>query len=242
LETIIYPLIPSIWGEEIKYSLRSIDKFLNLDFRVIVYGSYKPNWLNTNVVEFVLSPIFESSVVPKVQFNQGIIYKKIIAREDIDNFIFFNDDIYLIQPISSLDKVYFRDTKLFTEPVNKTNNSWRRLLQNTRRRLQNEGNTSYNFETHIPYKIDAKKLSSLLPVLEGTELLATSYYNTFGPKENLCRCNAVKTGCYDTHAVHSCIEELKLDTHIWFNHNDNGLAVAKNVLPKMFPKKSKFEC
>lgn len=243
--TLVYPVIESDWGEEFKYSLRSIDANLKTDYRVIVYGTYKPKWLDDSKVEFILFPKQKtgSYKVPETQFNQGLIYKDLIARNDIDDFVFFNDDIYLLKETDTLDTVYVVDNRLFMYQGEKSHrNTWKKALVRTRRCSYLDGFTSCNFETHLPYLINTDKMSTLTEVLEGTELLATRYYNKYPPEMKLARCGAVKISCHSELAVDSCLEEFKLKSHMWFNHNDDGLNAAKVILPKMFPDKSRFEC
>jgi len=245
---IVYPLVESEWGEEIKYSLRSLDKFIQIEFRVIIYGTYKPDWLDTSKVDFILMPKFIPIVKgTSTQFNQGLIYQMLIARTDIDDFIFFNDDIYLLQPIFNFNRVYMLDSKFNSAPP-KSKNTWHKLLYNTRKDLAYRKCTTFNFETHLPYLINCQKLSKLKSVLKGEKLLATTYFNIYdvGAKPLV---STVKIGCYGPVNAKILGENLfemnksKFENanFKFFNHNNGGLPLAKFVLPKLFPNPSKFE-
>jgi len=239
---IIYPYIKSRWGEELKYSLRSIDKNLKSDFRVIIYGTKAPDWLNLDTVEFILSKKYISpSKIGSTQFNQGIIFQKIIDRTDLDDFVFFNDDIYLIKELNDLSKVYFSSKKPPVVNVFTERNSWNLARYNTIKRLMGQGYEGINYETHLPYKINTKKLKRLQKVLSGEELLATCYYNTYNVKPESHR-NKVSVLFYKDEHFSESLKKLNSGDYYWLNHNDNGLGVVKEYLEKTFTRKSKFEC
>ena len=242
---IVYPYVPSKWDEELKYSLRSLDKYLKSDYRVIIYGTMKPNWLNTDKLEFIKCEQYNApNNIPRTQFNQGLIYQKIINRGDINDFIFFNDDIYLLQDIESLNKVYMHSVgsePLLPSAIPGNWNGWHTMLNESRTSLKNRRLTYYNYESHLPYPINVEKLKELTMVLTGQRLLATIYYNVnkYG-KTQLC--SKVKIGCYREKGIEVARSKFGDPKYKFFNHNDEALPLAKEMLPQLFPEKSRFEC
>ncbi len=240
---VVYPYIPSKWGEELKYSLRSLDKNLKTPYRVIIYGSECPEWLDTNEVEFILSkcdkaPQFD---IGCTQYNQGLIYKSIIDRGDIDEFVFFNDDIYLIKETDDLSVVYVGANNTYKRTEFASGNTWKMALHNTRASMRDQGYTSFNYETHLPYPIKTAELAKLDKVLSGEYLLATTYYNKLITHE-CCSYKEVTVMSYSENNVSHKLKEFDDSSKMWFNHNDSGLRVAETILPRLFPTRSKFEC
>lgn len=223
---IIYPVIESEW-EELKFSLRSLDKHLKTDYRVILYATYIPEWI-TNV-DIIFTPRAHSPNFPHTQYNQGLIFQRII-KSAIKEFVFFNDDIYLLEDQTNLDNVYHVAHDQPKENLSK--NRWNQRLWCTRDSLTKQGLPNVNYETHLPYTIETSKLATLDKVLTGEHLLATSYYNKYYPGETT-NCNTVKSGLYR--------KQSKYVKRRWFNHSDEGLDTAKEILPKLFPNKSRFE-
>lgn len=88
--TIVYPLTTQIDYCELKYSLRSIEKYLPAPFEVVIVGDNMPEWIN-NVTQIELPDI-------KGQ-NQYSVRRKIIAALHYasSEIFFFNDDIYLLE-------------------------------------------------------------------------------------------------------------------------------------------------
>ncbi len=248
--TVVYPLIKSKWGEEIKYSLRSLERFAEMDCRVIIYSDYIPEWLDTNAVELVRIPKFKHmSPGTGTQFNQGLIFQMLIDRPDVEDFVFFNDDIYLLQPIFTFNQVYMLKGTL-NRAMPKLSNAWYTLLHETRIDLDNRGHSSFNYETHLPYPVNCNKLRLHPEVLKGQQLMATAYYNYRGVGAKPLA-SSVKISYMGEPAVNGnsraediyqrYADQFGNPKYKFFNHNDAGLPLAKYILPLLFPNKSRFE-
>lgn len=239
--TIIYPYKKSRWQHELRYSLRSIAKFLKIDHHIIIYSDCKLDYLKN--IEIIVERQPESKIkkIPKSQYAQGFIYQKIIARNDITDFYYFNDDIYLLKPTFTLSKIYkLNSRQIIDDPPQRPLNPWHRLLYETRIQLAMEGKTSFNFETHLPYFLNCDKLAKLPKVLMGENLLATTYYNTYlNNTTDVPLCTDIKIGSYNRRNIKEKIK--KMGTAKFFNHNDAGILLAIKQLPILFPEKCRYE-
>ncbi|HET6226153.1 MAG TPA: hypothetical protein VFF27_07725 [Bacteroidia bacterium] len=91
-QTVLYPLASQIDYTELKYSLRSIEKYLTPPFDVVVVGDTIPEWIN-NVTQIELGDA-------KGRPNYSVRRKVLAGLEYVDEFLFMNDDIYLLQTSS----------------------------------------------------------------------------------------------------------------------------------------------
>src|SRR6478735_3971728 len=86
---VVYPLAAQINNEELRYSLRSIEKYLKPPFEVVIIGDHVPDWLN-NAAQIWIPDV-------KGQ-NQYSVRRKVMAALSYEKEIFFmNDDFYLLE-------------------------------------------------------------------------------------------------------------------------------------------------
>lgn len=88
--TVVYPLTIQSDYTELRYSLRSIEKYLKFD-EVVIVGDYIPDWIN-NVTQIHIPDV-------QGQNNYSVRRKVIAALHYVDDFLFFNDDFYLLKPV-----------------------------------------------------------------------------------------------------------------------------------------------
>lgn len=88
MKTVVYPLTVQLDYTELKYSLRSLDKFLPKPFEVVIVGNVIPDWI-TNVTQIELPDVTGRPML-------SVRRKVIAALHYRDEFLFMNDDIYLI--------------------------------------------------------------------------------------------------------------------------------------------------
>lgn len=230
---LIIPLIKSKWGEEIKFSLRSWDKYYTQDLNVFILGNYKPDWLcNVEHIE-----------VKQTGFNteQNIAHAFKYAADNFDEFIWSNDDIYLLDYLTYDDlkiPYYLQD---LSGVKNRKSNRWGQLLWKTIDRLSENGKTLMNGETHTPYYYVGNKINQIFETYgidKGDGLLRTAYLNNFYSVDEMLNIKDKKIGFYDKRKM------LKGETKdkLFLNHDDDGLSDdVKMLLYLRFPEKSKFE-
>ncbi len=228
----VYPLVPSKWGQEIRYSLRSLDLYFRDTFQVLILGE-KPSWM-TNVSN--VNNLDRQGVPTDV--NMGIKYKW-CAENLSGEFVFLADDVYLLKSaciediklttyISDLNLVKIRGTR-----------RWQKLLWSTYDRAKELGYHGYNFETHLPKYIEVDKLKEvikLFQITEGKHLLHQAYYSVFPYNDPIKETR--KVGYYNKNDALN----PQFGDAMWLNHDDNGLTnQLKTSIISKFQTPSKFE-
>lgn len=85
---VVYPLTVQIDNTELRYSLRSLDKYLHAPFEVVLVGDIIPEWL-TNITQIELPDV-------RGQHLYSVRRKVIAALQYASEVFFMNDDIYLL--------------------------------------------------------------------------------------------------------------------------------------------------
>lgn len=136
--TVCYPLALEIDHIELRYSLRSIDKYLTPPFEVVIVGDQMPEWVN-NVTNIEL---------PDVRGRKQLsIKRKILAAlEYAEEILFFNDDVFLLQPQDKFPYYWHGMLKKYTE-------SGSRPLLN---RLETLQKPTKHFDGHMPLIYDQR--------------------------------------------------------------------------------------
>ncbi len=215
--TIMYPLQAQKDYTELKYSLRSIEKFFKPPYEVVVVGDHIPDWL-TGVIQIT---------VPDIPGRKQLtIKKKIIAALRFWPEIFFmNDDIFLLRPSSgSIPNYWHGNIKSYGE-------SGARPLHE---QLQNMKKQTRFFDVHIPIIYDRR----FIKVFEHffSDVIVKSCY------VNFLDLPGTPTNDYKVNRK-SKPEEITrmLGDRICFSTGPSGLPYAIPVLEKLFPDKSQFE-
>lgn len=256
--SIIYPYVHSYAKfQELLYSMRSIAAFFQGEYKVFVIGD-KPPWLSDEAV-FIHAPVIGKVPVRDVVSKM----KTIIAREDVsENFIWMNDDEYLMNPVSEddlktpkgiedLDRVWrTKKGKVLT------NTGYRRNMWNTFHELKRNKLPAINTCTHLPFYYNKKMLNLVLDryaVSDNKYLITLLYHNNlYEPADYqfINNYNGYKVALYLNRV--SSIGQLEAkcakakffnhsDTGYRKNHNGKGVSIIQQFLKKKFPAKSKFE-
>lgn len=226
------------WNQELRYSLRSIDKYLYGVFNVTIIGD-EPDWdfKNINYIPFKTNFQHDNKEIVK---NHDISSKIFKATELFDKFILFLDDHYLLKP-TTIDYLKINTIIEDLNKIKRPNNSrfWVKQLWKTFDRCKELGLYGWNYETHIPRFIDsdiARSAFSLFNLYED-ELFFTAYGNLEYYQNKVLPSKFSKTGFYSKNQK---IPE-NIDT-VFLNHNDSGLSKELiYFIQNRFPKKSIFE-
>lgn len=228
---VIIPLIKSKWSEEIRFSLRSWDKFYSDKMELILIGDFKPDWFKGNHIHI------QQSKKKTTEENLANIWWFIL--NECDDFIWTNDDIYLMKEISfsELEKpLYLQD---LNQVKIRNMNRWGRLLWRTTDKLKEKDLTIFNGECHTPYYYQnhlIKKIFYDYEIHIGKGLLRTAYINNFYDKDELVPMGNKKCGFYSP-------SNIKInESSIYLNHDDFGLTSSlKSKIEELFPWKSRWE-
>lgn len=246
---IIYPNVEQfVQWEEMKYSLRSLEKnLIGVNFNMWIVGEL-PAWINPEEVNFI--PVEYSGQTPRID----ILHKHlaVINHADIgEEYFWMNDDIYFV------NKVMYADMCL-PVVVNNLNDSiallspqtiWGRDNIRTLNLLKEEGLSTWNYGVHIPHRFEKSKLKFLIGkynMLADPIVLTQIYYNywfkdwlpywdTVDLKNNQGFCINRENPNWEN-------VKAQLKVKKYMNNAESGMTDELQVLiKKLFPAKSKFE-
>lgn len=148
---------PTEWADnEIRYSLRSLDKYGSGYDRIFIIGG-KPSFLDYDKI-IHLEHVDNYHVV---EYN---VFRKLVylsENTDItDNFILFNDDFYLLQEMDLSKMPYYYKRERIAVKY-KCSNTFNDMAVLTRQFLLKYKKTIYDFKPHYPIIYNKQKLKEL---------------------------------------------------------------------------------
>lgn len=221
----------SHWNDnELKYSLRSIEKHLKNYRDVYVIGNV-PRFQYQNI-KFI--HIIEKSIYPAVN-----IFRKIetacMTDEISDEFLFFNDDHFLLSDFNATRLPYFYKGYLVSQLSNPTD-----YAETVRNTIAILGDSAKDFDIHTPIIYDKQKFRELMVSFDWNKphgyCIKSLYCNALGIK-----------GVYETDGKFTKPkneDQLRkwVETHKIFSIDDTALTnLVKNRFQLLYPEKSKYE-
>jgi len=156
----IYSHQASRWrGQELKYSLRSLERYGRNYGKVYLVGDKAP-YLNDKIIHIEKA---DDSTYAK----ERRIYEKLLLAcqtKDISNpFIFFNDDFFLTKEID-LSKIGYYFNRSLEDKLNlmQTKGQYWRAMNNTREALISKGLPTTHFDIHYPMKYYKDKFIEIM--------------------------------------------------------------------------------
>jgi Stealth protein CR2, conserved region 2 len=142
---IVFPIrnAGSFWNNnELRYSLRSIEKHLHGYRKIWIIGE-RPLWLTKNIIHI---PHPDDFIYPARNIYAKI--KKACQYQELsENFLFFNDDHFLLSDFNASEFPYFYRGNL--KDV-KNNTVYQETVNNTIRSLESRNLPTLDFDTHTP--------------------------------------------------------------------------------------------
>ena len=103
-------------------------------------------------------------------------------KELTDDFIMFNDDFFIMQPMSRVEPLYRcsldEHIAILESKFNKPNN-YSQLLRNCNEELKKLGKTQLSYELHTPFVFNKEKLAKLLDKFPDQHCTRTLYGNLY---------------------------------------------------------------
>ena len=164
---------------ELIYSVRSLCK--NLPFRKL--------WFIGGCPEGILPDVAHSfNRISNIKTrNTSEMFKLVCKIDNIsDDFIFFNDDFYIMQPMTELPARYWKTLDEKIELMHKIYGStrWSGLLEIASDALKAKQCTTYNFELHAPMVFNKEKLERVIKKFPGVPCKRSLYGNYYKLYEN----------------------------------------------------------
>lgn len=209
---------------ELKYSLRSVEKFLSGYHKVFIVGRL-PKWVNKDKVVYI--PFVDGT---RKQHN---IFSKIITAIDngISNrFMFWNDDHYLLKPLKSFQLKYYYE-KTTDYHFEKREGKYKTAI----------GNTSHGnfYDVHTPIIYNGTVFKNTVGKLDWSKeyVIKSAYCNrlSFLDKEE------IEDLKIDFQYPYEKLKD-KIKDRMFFSTGDYGLGSGmKQLLNELYSHKSKYE-
>lgn len=207
---------------EIIYSIKSIRKYFTEEsYQIHIIGPIDPQIPDTNFI-----PYFDKEGFTAEQANGGKLF---YCCHVFEEFIWMNDDMYLLKPTSIEDIKTLQPLCNMTKYKTRGTNRWQTLLWNTHDLLkQMEIKDVYNYSTHTPQYYNSEKLkwlNNIISIFEGKALLEIAYFNWFQETVPEFMTEIEKAGFYDKNSTLNIVQiKEKMKGCRFLNHDDNGLS------------------
>jgi len=161
-------------GDEIRFSVRSVEKFFQGKAKCLIIGD-KPPWYSGPHLK--KNRIGKDTNHRRFRDTLSKLYW-MATRPEVDNeFIWMMDDIYFLKPFSVEDIQQPRAEQWGPSEFN----SWQRRKTNTMATLAERERTTHDYATHMPHHVEKEKLAALFEEFnlhENTLLWEVLYGNT----------------------------------------------------------------
>lgn len=208
---------------ELRYSLRSIETHLKGFDRVFISTTNLPDWL-TNVVHLPIA----DNLLRDADYN---IMRKVYQADGIsENFLFFNDDHFLLQDyeITTFPNYYHSTLELY---CNKRGlDTYGRKAQNTLKYCTEHNYKTLFFDIHYPIIYNLSKFREVMDAVPWSDKKSFLVKSVYGNSVGL-------QGSY-IHDGKGTNVNLKLPVFSTYPHMKPSLLTW---LQSRFPNKSKFE-
>lgn len=237
--------------EELRYSLRSLERHLKADYEVVIVGD-KPAWLtNVTHIPYERNNSEVGSALKNTLRMMLLLLDWLEATgEDDAWFLRMYDDVYFLKDRSEEDLRVTRLVRDAGEALQIASGGmvWRRQVTETIVALRERGYEGYLTESHCPELFAADKMRfvySAFGLPERELLTSTLYYNLF-PHERMMMDKKVERALfYGSETAYSFgpgMVERKCADKVFLNHNDQGLdGEVKGFLERRFGERSRFE-
>ena len=248
--------------EELRYCLRSIDKYIPYA-HVTIYSDRDIDWLQ-NVDFKKMDRFYPTNKSPKDYENYWDSSNKILqySKHNLGLFVYAYDDIVFLRSFNpplfdnvALQEIYITD---------KLDGKHGHTIEKAINLLNPIGVPIFNYETHIPRIFGTRNMVNLFDTFDILKqdippAISTLYYNYYfdRPRKILAEHNDLRasftfeeendqSGCYIACKEWE-IEQYCKDKYI-LHYNDKGLNFApggvqilKEYIKKLFPNKCKYE-
>lgn len=176
MHDIVYILKEDVKPDELRYSLRSVCE--NFPYNKVWFYCGKPDGITPD--EYV--PFQQQGVMVWEKTTSTV--KEICKNNKITNdFWLFNDDFFIMQPVSDMpiyyDRTLFRRIQQIEKRRQGASSLYSMQLKLTRDALQNEGYKTFNYAVHMPMLINRKKGLAVINKYPKLHMFRSVYGNVY---------------------------------------------------------------
>lgn len=246
MKTIIIPFVAAeSKANEIVYLLRSLDKHLKEDFRVVIIGDMPKDIVNVEHIDCrpIGGRLVDSIEKIKMFFSEN---------KDCDSVTRFYDDVYLLKDVENLSLMPNFDFGIFDENSFTGSGHWWDMKAHTLGYLRENEIEAFDGQTHLPITLNKELFEKVAKIALEKELLFESLYISMSEREEH---QSITDGIEEAVAYFYGYENKRsrlsnqladIEKHcekaIFLNHNDDGLTPELiKFLKNRFPDPCRFE-
>lgn len=228
---IVYVVKDAAYNDELRYSLRSVEK--NFPHHRVVFIGGKPMGLHPDY-QIIMNQKGDTKW-DKVRTMLELVGKNDNLTED---FVLFNDDFFILKPVENFRNCRYGTLTQLCHRIERKNfgkpTGYTKSLARTIKALENNGLTTLNFELHIPMALNRKKLLETIESFPDTKGTRSLYGNMYFSKKDTKPLKDVKI--YDQ-------DSLPKEDQTFLSTEDHSFATGRagRFIKKMFPDKSRWE-
>jgi hypothetical protein len=244
---------------EIRYSLRSIEKYAPYIRKIWIYGD-RPDFISddTTLIEHVPHERTSRILGVKTPVTNTflLMFLSSLIPELSSEYLFFSDDFFLLKdlPIENARKVLFVEDMALTSYESRGRGAWIEAMWRTYDLLKRLGYTGYNFETHVPTYLTRSQVMNAYCELKDF-VTEDRWYGMIGPTAILNHAfRNEKMTIYNLQAENSrggfwnkppsSFEKIMAEAEgkTYFNFDDDAFDNnIRRFLSERFPARSKYE-
>ena len=228
---IVYFVKDDLRNEELRYSLRSVDKNMPHK-RLWIFGGCP-----LNIVPDVRVRVDQKG---KTKWDRGRNMFRMACenKELTENFILFNDDFFVMQPTDHIDPMHRGTLQEYIEVIERNfmnrPTNYTKILRECDEELVKLGATRYAYELHMPFIFNKKGVLQIIkdyPYQHCTRTFYGNLYNIGGEKHSDVKVfNDKPTFDYkETQFLSTDDPVVNINNGVW------------RYIRKQFEKKSKWE-
>lgn len=178
---IVYMVKDAIYNEELRYSLRSVDK--NFPHRDLWFVGGKPMYLHPDKQIII-------NQKGKTKWDNVRNMLKIVAENNdiTEDFVLFNDDFFVMKPIASLPAFRYGTIYDLCKRIERKNKGkptpYTLRLKEMASILERDEKPTMNFELHVPIILNRNKLLKIIEAYPGIKGTRSLYGNTYLVKQS----------------------------------------------------------
>jgi hypothetical protein len=227
---------------ELRYSLRSMEKFFEPLGRVWILGEHTPDWLNEErVSRIAIRDCYRNNK------DANLINKLLRASmepELSERFVSCSDDHILLRHLDAEDFKPYHTGNLEKQTEWKKG-KWHDRMRRTRDTLRDNGYPQLDFEGHIPYMLEKSKVKTYLNFDYGNAPgygVFTLYFNTVDtPDAQHINDERVRAGFFHDTTPENSTNKLK-NGNKFLCFNDTGFnPTVRHWVEQLLPEPSRFE-
>lgn len=173
---IVYMVKDAIYNEELRYSLRSVEK--NFPHNRVVFIGGKPMCVHPDKQIIV-------NQKGATKWDRVRAMLELVGKDGslTENFVLFNDDFFVMKPVTELPPYRYGTLQELCQRIERKNKGkptkYTFSLEKTIKALGEKGLPTLNFELHLPILINRSKLLKTIerfPEVKGTRSLYGNSY------------------------------------------------------------------